>query len=86
MKSDKLQRRKTWKDEDISFQTSGLTKAQQEGNLSAFGIYRRSIKNKISDNDKLRLRLLRLKYQINSFLKAHKSRDSALGFFLRIIA
>lgn len=83
MKSDKLQRRKTWMDEDISFQTSGLTKAQQEENLSAFGIYRRSIKNKISDNDKLRLRLLRLKYQINSFLKAQES-DCNFGFFLEL--
>lgn len=83
MKPDKLQGRKTWIDEDISFQSPGMTKAQQEENLSAFGNYRRDAKNKISDKDKLKLKLLRLKYQINSFLKAQESGYN-FGFFLEL--
>jgi plasmid maintenance system antidote protein VapI len=83
MKSDKLQGRKTWIDENISFQSPGMTKAQQDENLSAFGEYRRKAKNKISDQDKLRVRFLRLKFQMNTFLKAQDS-DYNFGFFLEL--
>jgi transcriptional regulator with XRE-family HTH domain len=83
MKPNKIKDKKPWMDEDISFQSPVMTAAQREANLLAFGDYRLKTKGKISDNDKLRLRFLRLKFQINSFLNAQKS-DYSFSFFLAL--
>lgn len=81
MKPDKLKGGKSWIDEDISFQSPIMTPAQQIENLSAFGNYRQKAKEKISEDDKLRLRFLRLKFQMNKFLTA-KNSDYQFSFFL----
>lgn len=70
-------------EEDISFQSPVLTSEQHNENLSAFGKYRQQAKKKISEEDKLRLRFLRLKFEINKFLDAQQS-DCLFGSFLSI--
>jgi hypothetical protein len=73
MKRNKYKIEELLMDEDISFQSPGMTTEQKKENLSAFGNYRQKNKEKISNEDKLRLRLLRLKFQIDTFLNARQS-------------
>lgn len=81
MKRDKLKEEKLWADEDISFQSPDMSTAQQKENVEVFGNYRQRSKEKVSDKDRLRLRFLRLKFQINKFLNAQQS-DYQFSFFL----
>lgn len=72
-----------WMDEDISFQSPSMTPNQEEENLMAFGKYRQKAKKEVSDEDRLRLRFLHLKFQINEFLKGAHS-EHKFGFFLSL--
>ncbi|SIS94525.1 hypothetical protein SAMN05421788_102238 [Filimonas lacunae] len=69
------------KTDDISFQSPALTKNQEQEALLAFGTYRKKASKQISEEDKIKLRLLRLKFEINNFLKSQYS-DFQFGFFL----
>lgn len=81
MKSKDFKKEKTFSEEDISFQSPNITAKERRDNLAAFGAYRQKTKGKISEEDKLRLRFLRLKFEINNFLKSQDSEHN-FGFFL----
>jgi transcriptional regulator with XRE-family HTH domain len=81
MKPNKSKNVRAFEDIDESFETPSMTENQQKENLSAFGSYRQKIKKDILDEDRLRLRLLRLKFQISQFLNAQQS-DYGFSFFL----
>ena len=81
MKSNKVANERLAEVIDESFETPSMTAAQKMENLSAFGLYRQKVKKDILDEDRLRLQLLRLKFQMNQFLSAQQS-DYRFSFFL----
>ncbi|MGN7821242.1 hypothetical protein ACTJJB_14020 [Chitinophaga sp. 22536] len=76
-------RKKMWTDEDISFESPSVTGEQRNETLAAFGKFRQNTKGKVSNEEKLKLRFLQLKFQINEFLKGEHS-EYRFGFFLAL--
>jgi plasmid maintenance system antidote protein VapI len=68
-------------DENISFQTPGMSSEQRRENLGAFGKYRQKQKATISEEEKLKLDFLQLRFEMSRFLNAQQS-DYRFGFFL----
>lgn len=83
MEQNKSKNKKIASDVDESFETPLMTMAQRNENLSAFALHHQKTKGDVSHQDLLRLRLLRLKFQIDEFLSAQQS-DYRFSSFLTI--
>lgn len=83
MEPNNSKRRKLKMDEDISFESPSMTSEQRKEALAAFGNFRQKTKGKISDEQRLKLRFLQLKSQINDFLRGEHA-EYRFGFFLAL--
>ena len=83
MKKSKNQRYKI-DDEDISFVAPSLTEEEQREACQAFSDYRRKHEKSLTEDDKLKYKLLQLRFQMEDYAVAGKYDEHVnFGYFLR---